>query len=635
MAAARSGRRVLVTSTDPAHSLGDAFGVRLSSRPTTVSCAPLKRGRTSSPGLLRAVELDAPRAFARWLAEHRRALGDILEHGTWLDRPDVEAFLGLSIPGIDELVGVLEIVRLASAVYDLIIVDTAPTGHALRLLSAPETVDTVASVLFELQREHRIVREQLARVARPEAGDRLIDLLSEQARQTAELLRDPVRSTFSWVMLPESLSLAETTDALVELEAHGLDVSTLVINRMLPDGLQCPICDRRRAQEREVLRQTTSTIGRHRTVRVIPGQLQEPRGVAALWVIGRVLFGEEPPRSSFARSRSRKPAGLAMSVSNDDASRARVAIASLRKVRLLLVGGKGGVGKSTIAAALGLAVARAQPARRVLLLSTDPAHSLGDALGESVVDEPMPIAGGPANLHVREVDARAELRARRAALEAAIDEIVTVPGTGSSGPGVRDLLDLAPPGIDELFGLVSVMDAFRAARHDLVIVDTAPTGHALRLLEMPVAAREWVQTLLRMLLKYRDLVRPGQLAAELLDLSKSIRDLQELLHAPKLAQFIVVTRPAVVPRLETERLLVRLKRLRLSVPLMLVNAMTLAPGRCAFCRSAAAAEARELGRLTRATRRIVRDCAIIQTPLAAPPPRGVEALDRWARTWMA
>jgi arsenite/tail-anchored protein-transporting ATPase len=166
-------------------------------------------------------------------------------------------------------------------------------------------------------------------------------------------------------------------------------------------------------------------------------------------------------------------------------------------------------------------------------------------------------------------------------------------------------------------------------------VDTAPTGHALRLLEMPVAAREWVQTLLRMLLKYRDLVRPGQLAAELLDLSKSIRDLQELLHTPKLAQFIVVTRPAVVPRLETERLLVRLKRLRLSVPLMLVNAMTLAPGRCAFCRAAAAAEARELGRLTRATRRIVRDCAIIQTPLAAPPPRGVEALDRWARTWMA
>jgi arsenite-transporting ATPase len=161
-------------------------------------------------------------------------------------------------------------------------------------------------------------------------------------------------------------------------------------------------------------------------------------------------------------------------------------------------------------------------------------------------------------------------------------------------------------------------------------MDTAPTGHALRLLEMPDAAREWVQVLLRVLLKYRSLVRPGQLASELVDLSKSIRGLQELLRNPRDTRFVVVTRAAAVPRLETERLLVRLRRLRLASPAVVVNAMTLAPGRCPLCRATEAAERRELALLARRTRR----CAIIQTPLAAPPPRGAAALDHWAGSWI-
>ena len=68
-----------------------------------------------------AIELDGARAFRRWLRDHRHALGEILEHGTWLDRDDIDALLALSIPGIDELVALLEIVRLARAGdYDVV-----------------------------------------------------------------------------------------------------------------------------------------------------------------------------------------------------------------------------------------------------------------------------------------------------------------------------------------------------------------------------------------------------------------------------------------------------------------------------------------------------------------------------------
>ena len=94
---------VLIISTDPAHSLQDALGRPLGPTPRKVA-----------PGL-RAVQPDGPKAFASWLDAHRQALGDVLEQGTWLERADIEALLDLTVPGVDELVGLLEIARVSGA----------------------------------------------------------------------------------------------------------------------------------------------------------------------------------------------------------------------------------------------------------------------------------------------------------------------------------------------------------------------------------------------------------------------------------------------------------------------------------------------------------------------------------------
>jgi anion-transporting ArsA/GET3 family ATPase len=148
---------------------------------------------------------------------------------------------------------------------------------------------------------------------------------------------------------------------------------------------------------------------------------------------------------------------------------------------------------------------------------------------------------------------------------------------------------------------------------------------------MPEAAREWMQVLLRVLLKYRSLVRPGRLAEELVDVSKAIRELIALLRDEETTRFIVVTRAAELPRRETERLHRRLRRLHLSAPAIVVNARTMTPGRCGRCLAVAAAERRQVTLLQRGcgTR-----CVIIQTPLSAAPPRGAKALEMWARTWL-
>ena len=335
--------RVLVVSTDPAHSLGDALDIKLSATPRQV-----RRG-------LDAVELDAPRAFARWLQNHRRALGDILEHGTWLDSGDVDALLDLSFPGVDELVGLMEIARLASAKpYDLVVVDTAPTGHTLRLLAAPETVGVVAGVLDALQAEHRLIRDRLARVARgPEAADRLIAMLAAQAGDTAERLRDRRQTSFHWVTLPEMMAVDESLDAIAALDRSGIRVDEVIVNRVLPLAPPCPLCDRRRAEEQRVIGVIRRRLGRGRNVRVIPAEVKEPRGVAALRRVGRHMVNGNGPRAEGPFD-----SAAVLSAPTATALAAHESLPAVGGASLIFFGGKGGVGKTTVAAATALRIAR-------------------------------------------------------------------------------------------------------------------------------------------------------------------------------------------------------------------------------------------------------------------------------------
>ncbi|HEX6464137.1 MAG TPA: ArsA family ATPase, partial [Vicinamibacterales bacterium] len=167
VAAAVSPVRTLLVTTDPASSLDDVFGVAIDTPPTRIPGAPR----------LRAARIDGPRAFARWLEPRRSTLAAIGVRGTYLDDEDIARLLKLSLPGIDEIVGLLEVVRLARAAdgYERVIVDTAPTGHTLRLLSAPVLLSRVAAVLDVLQSHHRAVVAALRGSYRADASDALIE----------------------------------------------------------------------------------------------------------------------------------------------------------------------------------------------------------------------------------------------------------------------------------------------------------------------------------------------------------------------------------------------------------------------------------------------------------------------------
>src|SRR6185503_3540005 len=176
VAAAERGGRVAAVSTDPAHSLGDAFSCRL---------GPTARRVPTRGGRLEVIELDADRALARWLARRRSTLRMIAERGTYLDDEDLERLLRLSFPGVDELMGLVELARLAArGAYDEVVVDTAPTGHTLRLL---ETLQRIAAVLNDLHAKHRFLTDSIGRGYRAGAADELIEELDADGRRLAAL----------------------------------------------------------------------------------------------------------------------------------------------------------------------------------------------------------------------------------------------------------------------------------------------------------------------------------------------------------------------------------------------------------------------------------------------------------------
>ena len=556
--------------------------------------------------------------------------------------------------------------------FEQVIVDTAPTGHTLRLLAAPALLGRVAGVLDNLQSHHRAVVSALRGSYQGDAADTLIGDLERDGEGLAAMLRDPAASDVTWVTLPEPMALEETSDALALLEAAGIPVRRLIVNRVTPvptkwrsrevspksrsDEGGCEWCT---ARTRFEARAVAPVARRFSSLELLtlPEFATEPRGVVALRAASaalkpwqspvttrplehRVRALDLPPQGGSHGRPSRDHKKPNSEKPNKDLVASAFRRKEIRpadlldgKVRWLLFGGKGGVGKSTCAAATALDIAGRDRTRRVLLLSMDPAHSLGDVFGAPLGDRPQTVPGGPANLHAREIDAAAEMARFREKYVAAVDDAFAriARTAGGDQAAFRELIDLAPPGIDEVIAVADVAEALTEGKghYDVIVTDTAPTGHALRLLQTPAVLREWTQALMAILLKYREIVGAGTLASLLVQLSRRLRGLQEILADPAQARFVVVTRAAALPAGESESLIESLRSLGIAVQAIVVNAV--GGGSCPRCRAASQAEIKEIARLRRAA--ASGGYAIIEAPAEVPPPHGAGTLTAWGTAW--
>jgi arsenite/tail-anchored protein-transporting ATPase len=176
--------------------------------------------------------------------------------------------------------------------------------------------------------------------------------------------------------------------------------------------------------------------------------------------------------------------------------------------RIILYTGKGGVGKTSVAAATARRCAAA--GQRTLVLSTDPAHSLSASLGAPLGPDPTPVAD---DLWGQEVQAQTEMERHWEGVRSWLGQLLI--GRGVDRVSAEELT--VPPGLDELFSLLQVKAHFESAAFDVVIVDCAPTGETLRLLSFPDVARWWLERVFPQQSRIMDAARP--FARAVLDIS--------------------------------------------------------------------------------------------------------------------
>lgn len=238
LAAADSGQRTLVTSTDPAHSLSDALTVTLETDPTEV----VHR--------LDGQQIDTQQQLDRYWGSIRDQLMDVLD---WGGAAGIEAEEFLVFPGMDELFALLEVNKHArSGAYDVVVVDCAPTAETLRLLSLPE----VLSWYFEkvMPTERRIMRAARPLLSRmtdlPLPEDEVFSAAQsvfESVEGVKELMSQPDVTSARLVVNPEKMVIDEARRTYSYLGLFGYGVDGVVVNRVLPDAVEDPYFERWRS----------------------------------------------------------------------------------------------------------------------------------------------------------------------------------------------------------------------------------------------------------------------------------------------------------------------------------------------------------------------------------------------------
>lgn len=290
VAAAVRGRRVLVTSTDPAHSLADAFAQPLTDAPTPVDGSDVALGGASGAGfdgVLLAQQIDAQARLERHWGAVRGYLTTVLAAGG-LDEVRAEELVLL--PGLDELFSLIDLRhQVDSGEFDLIVVDCAPTAETLRLLALPDALRWYADRLLgagrRVARLARPIRRRTDEVGgMPIPGDDVFDTVEQVHADLASvhlLLQDVTRTSVRLVTNPERLAVAEAMRTATSLSLFGYAIDAVIANRVLPDEVDDAYLGRWKARHAEHLATLRSAFG-ELPVLEAPLLQDEPIGVGAL-----------------------------------------------------------------------------------------------------------------------------------------------------------------------------------------------------------------------------------------------------------------------------------------------------------------------------------------------------------------
>ncbi|MFD1634773.1 ArsA family ATPase [Haloplanus ruber] len=316
LASAATGTATLVVSTDPAHSLSDTLDVDIPATPTRI--------REDNP--LWAAEIDPEAAMEEGLfgaggigvdggtdgagdAGAGAPLGGLGEIGEALGDDAIDPLMGGSMPGADEAAAMRQLLEyLDDPRFDRVVIDTAPTGHTLRLLELPEVLDSMVGRLLSMREKFSGMMDGFKGMFGvgggddPDAPD--LDELGDRIERLRAVLQDPARTDFRVVMVPEEMSVVESQRLVRRLDEFSIPVGTVVVNRVMedladvadvdaewvvsPNLADCEFCQRRWDVQQRALRRA-SDLFRDHDVKRVPLLADEVRGERALRVVAACL----------------------------------------------------------------------------------------------------------------------------------------------------------------------------------------------------------------------------------------------------------------------------------------------------------------------------------------------------------
>lgn len=451
---AEKGYKTLIITTDPASNLSDVFEQDIGHKITPIGSLPN----------LWAMEIDSDQATQDYIDQAMAPIRAAFP-------PEMVAVMEEQMSGpctaevaaFDRFTDFLEAPTDQKVQFDVIIFDTAPTGHTIRLLELPA--------------------EWSQSIEQANAGSGQTCLGPAAAIQDSKLkydralaaMRDPERSVFVFVLHPEQISINETRRAINELRKLAIGCFRLIINGIIPaEATENPLFAARAEMQSRYLEQIkTELIYPTQRMPLLPGEI---KGIERLQQVAQIFF--DGAAHEMAVNLPSETTLDIHAITPLDQIRERILPNGMR--RTVFFAGKGGVGKT--AASCITAVWLARQGYKTLLLTTDPAAHIGDVLDSPVSDKVMPIEG-QSNLWAVKIDPKAAAETYKNRI---LDDARQ---RGRPEKAIKVMEEeLNSPCTEEMAAFDKFIEYASEDEWDSVIFDTAPTGHALRLLELPV---EW------------------------------------------------------------------------------------------------------------------------------------------------
>lgn len=278
------GKKTLLISTDPAHSLSDSFETQIGGE-----IKKLKKN-------LYAVEIDPKKA----MDEYKKKISPHMEKIEFLKGLGLEDtfdFAG-STPGIDELAAFDKFLQyMQSKDYDVIVFDTAPTGHTLRFLSLPDVLDSWIGKMISIRLKFSGLVGTLKKILpfgepkedEKKLGTEQLEAMKSRIEEARKILSDKELTHFNIVLIPEAMSIYESERSLSVLKEYDIHVDTIIVNQLIPENKGCPFCTEKRKIQQKRMKEIRKKFSDYK-IKEIPLHKEEVKGFKMLEKVGKELY---------------------------------------------------------------------------------------------------------------------------------------------------------------------------------------------------------------------------------------------------------------------------------------------------------------------------------------------------------